>query len=42
VDESRRHDEPDELADFEERTVRTWNRASLSALRIVIDLGGVS
>ena len=28
---------PDELADFEERTFRTWDRASLSALRIAID-----
>jgi hypothetical protein len=28
---------PDELADFEERAFRTWDRASLSALRIVID-----
>ena len=28
---------PDELADFEERTFRQWDRASLSALRIVID-----
>ena len=28
---------PDELADFEERTFRQWDRASLSALRIAID-----
>ena len=28
---------PDELADFEERTFRQWERASLSALRIAID-----
>ena len=28
---------PDELADFEERTFRQWNRASLRALRIAID-----
>lgn len=28
---------PDELADFEARTFRTWDRASLSALRIAID-----
>ena len=28
---------PDELADFEERTFRQWDRASLSAVRIEID-----
>ena len=28
---------PDKLADFEERTFRQWDRASLSALRIAID-----
>jgi len=28
---------PDELADFEERTFRQWDRASLRALRIAID-----
>lgn len=28
---------PDELADFEERTFRQWDRASLGALRIAID-----
>ena len=28
---------PDEVADFESRTFRTWDRASFSALRIVID-----
>ena len=28
---------PDELSDFEARTFRTWDRASLSALRIAID-----
>jgi len=28
---------PDELADFEARTFRTWDRASLSNLRIAID-----
>jgi len=28
---------PDELADFEARTFRTWDRGSLSALRIAID-----
>jgi len=29
---------PDELADFEARTFKQWDRASLSALRIAIDL----
>jgi hypothetical protein len=38
---------PDELADFEQRTFRQWDRASLSAVRIAIDrrrreLGGTS
>ena len=28
---------PDELADFEARTFKQWDRASLSALRIAID-----
>ena len=28
---------PDELADFEERTFRQWDRASLSAVRIAVD-----
>jgi hypothetical protein len=28
---------PDELGDFEERTFRQWDRASLSAVRIAID-----
>jgi len=28
---------PDELADFEARTFHTWDRASLSTLRIAID-----
>ena len=28
---------PDDLADFEERTFRQWERASLSAVRIAID-----
>ena len=30
---------PDELANFDERTLRQWDRASLSALRIAIELG---
>jgi hypothetical protein len=28
---------PDELDDFERRTFRDWDRASLSAVRIAID-----
>jgi len=28
---------PDELADFEARTFKQWDRASLSAVRIAID-----
>jgi hypothetical protein len=28
---------PDELADFEARTFKQWDRASLSALRVAID-----
>jgi len=28
---------PDELTDFEARTFRAWDRASLSAVRIAID-----
>jgi len=28
---------PDELTDFEARTFRQWDRASLGALRIAID-----
>ena len=29
--------EPNELPDFEARTFKQWDRASLSALRIAID-----
>ena len=31
------NDRPDDLADFEERTSRQWDRASLSQLRIAIE-----